>query len=40
MLEIKNRKKSGEIYWTNLTITPVTKDNEVINYTAIRQDNK
>lgn len=36
--EIKNRKKSGEIYWANLTITPVIKDNEVINYTAIRQD--
>ena len=36
--EIKSRKKSGEIYWANLTITPVIKDNEVINYTAIRQD--
>lgn len=36
--EIKNRKKSGEIYWANLTITPVIKDNIIINYTAIRQD--
>ncbi len=36
--EIKNRKKSGEIYWANLTITPVIKDGEIINYTAIRQD--
>jgi two-component system, cell cycle response regulator len=36
--EIKNRKKDGEIYWANLTITPVLKDNEIINYTAIRQD--
>lgn len=36
--EIKNRKKSGEIYWANVTITPVIKDNIIINYTAIRQD--
>ena len=36
--EIKNRKKSGEIYWANLTIAPVIKDGEIINYTAIRQD--
>lgn len=36
--EIKSRKKSGEIYWANLTITPVIKDGEIINYTAIRQD--
>ena len=36
--EIKSRKKSGEIYWANLTITPVIKDGEIKNYTAIRQD--
>ena len=36
--EIKSRKKSGEICWTNLTIAPVIKDGEIINYTAIRQD--
>lgn len=36
--EIRNRKKDGEIYWANLTITPVYKDNEIINFTAIRQD--
>lgn len=36
--EIKNQKKSGEVYWANLTITPVMQDNEIINYTAIRQD--
>lgn len=36
--EIRNKKKDGEIYWANLTITPVIKDDEVINYTAIRQD--
>ncbi len=36
--EIKNRKKSGEIYWANLTITPVFKDGEIVNFTAIRQD--
>lgn len=36
--EIRNRKKNGDIYWAILTITPVIKDNEIINYTAIRQD--
>lgn len=36
--EIKNQKKSGEVYWANLTITPVMQDNEIISYTAIRQD--
>lgn len=37
--EIKNRKKNGDIYWANLSITPVF-DNEdnIVNYTAIRQD--
>ncbi len=37
--EIRNRKKSGEVYWANLTITPVfNEDGEIDNYTAIRQD--
>ena len=36
--EIKNRKKDGELYWAKLTITPVYKDGEIINFTAIRQD--
>ncbi|KAB7887896.1 diguanylate cyclase [Poseidonibacter ostreae] len=36
--EIKNRKKDGTIYYANLTITPVFKDDEIINYTAIRND--
>lgn len=36
--EIKNRKKDGTIYWASLTITPVFKDDEIINYTAIRSD--
>lgn len=36
--EIRNRKKSGEIYWAKLTITPVFKDGEIVNFTAIRQD--
>lgn len=36
--EIRNRKKTGEIYWANLTITPVFKDKEIVNFTAIRQD--
>lgn len=36
--EIRNRKKSGKEYWAKLTITPVIKNGEVVNYTAIRQD--
>ena len=36
--EIRNRKKSGEIYWAKLTITPAFKDGEIVNFTAIRQD--
>lgn len=37
--EIKNRKKSGDIYWAFLTITPVFDNNgEIVNFTAIRQD--
>jgi len=36
--EIRNRKKSGEPYWANLSITPAFKDGEIVNYTAIRQD--
>lgn len=36
--EIRNKKKNGDIYWVNLTITPVIKDGEIINFTAIRQD--
>ena len=36
--EIKNRKKSGEIYWVKLTITPVFKENIIVNYAALRQN--
>lgn len=36
--EIKNRKKDGRVYWADLTITPVFKDYEIINYTAVRVD--
>lgn len=36
--EIKNRKKEGELYWANLTITPVFRNNEIVNYTAVRSD--
>lgn len=36
--EIKNRKKDGEIYWANLTITPVFNDGEIVNFIAIRED--
>ena len=36
--EIRNRKKNGDIYWANLTITPVFKEDKIVNFTAIRQD--
>lgn len=36
--EIKNKKKNGDLYWAKLTITPVIDKDEIINYTAIRQD--
>lgn len=36
--EIKNKKKDGTIYFANLTITPVFKDDIIVNYTAIRSD--
>eukprot|EP01029_Cantina_marsupialis_P032403 TRINITY_DN98675_c0_g1_i1.p1 TRINITY_DN98675_c0_g1~~TRINITY_DN98675_c0_g1_i1.p1 ORF type:complete len:428 (-),score=37.44 TRINITY_DN98675_c0_g1_i1:43-1326(-) len=36
--EIKSRKKSNEECWANITITPVIKNNEIINFIAIRQD--
>jgi len=37
--EVKNLNKDGEIYWAKLTITPVLdKNNNIINFTAIRQD--
>lgn len=36
--EIKNRKKNGDVFWSNLTITPAFRDSEIVNFTAIRQD--
>lgn len=37
--EIRNKKRDGEVYWANLTITPVlNQNNEIENFTAIRQD--
>ena len=36
--EIEERNKKGEIYWVSLTITPVYKDDEIVNFVAIRQD--
>ncbi|WP_321468717.1 diguanylate cyclase [Halarcobacter sp.] len=36
--EIRNRKKSNEICWANLTITPLFQDGEIENFIAIRQD--
>lgn len=38
--EIKNKKKNGEEYWVNVTITPIfnLEHNEKIGYTAIHYD--
>lgn len=36
--EVLNKNKAGEDYWTNLTITPIMKDDEIIKFIAIRQD--
>ncbi|MEZ4829724.1 MAG: PAS domain S-box protein [Bacteroidia bacterium] len=37
--EIRNRKKSGEFYWTETTIVPMTDKNGIIKqYIAIRRD--
>ncbi len=37
--EFKNRKKNGEFYWVDATISPLTSDQgKIIGYTAIRQD--
>jgi len=36
--EVKNKKKNGEEYWVSMTVTPVYKNEKIINYTWIRQD--
>jgi len=37
--EIKNRKKNQEVYWSDLTITPVlNQEGEIENFLAIRED--
>ncbi len=37
--EIKNRKKSGELYWERIKITPVVDENDLItNFIAIKDD--
>lgn len=37
--EIKNRKKSGEIYWERIKITPVVDSNDLItNFIAMKDD--
>lgn len=36
--EVEEKKKDGEVYWVSLTITPVYKDDEIVNFVAIRQD--
>lgn len=36
--EIKNRKKSHEVCWANLTITPLVHEDKIENFIAIRQD--
>lgn len=37
--ELRNKKKSGELYWERIKITPVIDDNDVIsNFIAIKDD--
>jgi len=37
--EFHNRKKNGELYWENATITPIkNKDGEIVRYIAIKED--
>lgn len=37
--EIKNKKKSGELYWERIKITPVVDENDLItNFIAIKDD--
>ncbi|MFT7351299.1 MAG: PAS domain S-box-containing protein [Flavobacterium sp.] len=37
--QIKNKKKSGEVYWVNLSITPITdKDNQQTHWIFILRD--
>ena len=36
--DIKNIKKNGEVYFINIRITPVFKDNRIINYIAISEN--
>ncbi|RXK12385.1 hypothetical protein CP985_14440 [Malaciobacter mytili LMG 24559] len=36
--EIKNKKRNGEAYIANLTISPVFKDGEIVSFTTITQD--
>ncbi len=37
--EICNRKKSGELYWENVVISPVVNSNfEIVNYVGIKTD--
>jgi PAS domain S-box-containing protein len=37
--EFHNRKKNGELYWENATITPIkNKDGEIVRYLAIKED--
>ncbi len=37
--EFHNRKKNGEMYWENATITPIKNNNgEIVRYIAIKED--
>ncbi len=36
--ELKNLKKDGSYYWVDIVIEPILQNNEIIGYTAIRQD--
>ncbi|MBN1649763.1 MAG: PAS domain S-box protein, partial [Bacteroidales bacterium] len=36
--EIHNKKKSGELYWDSVTISPVFSNNKISHYIAINED--
>ena len=36
--ELKNKKRDGDIYWAQIMVSPNYDNNELVSYTAIRQD--
>ena len=33
---VKNRCKSGDFYWVNAYVTPITENNQVVGYESVR----